>query len=467
MRDGIVALMIISMFPVCFRKPFLGLALFSLMAYMRVQDLTWGFARYLRWSFYIAIITFAGFVAMKGKKQFMQNDIRCWIMVALAVVIALGLIFSGEAHPRDLKNLTEFGKIVGIAVFTTGIIVRRDHLRVMMWVIAGSFGFYGVKNGLAGILSGGNLHILQGPGGMMADNNDFAMALCMGLPLLFHIALSEKSALIRRVMLVMVPLTMITIVLTHSRGAFLAMSCTVFTLIWRSKNRVGGIVAGLLLVVAGVMLAPESYRNRLGTLQEVEKDGSAMGRLAAWATALEMIKGNPILGVGFAHFEQNYETYDPARKEGGHGTGSRVAHNSYLQIWAECGTPAFLMYLSLIALSFVEVWRVRKEARHRFNASWILNYCTMYEASMVAFSVGAMFLNRAHFDLFYHMVAIVACFGRIAREEMNAGQVYNAQAGQRGTLVPAVQPGFGPHRKGRVTQRSGVGFRNTPLIGGA
>lgn len=464
MRDAIVSLAILSALPVCFRKPFLGLALFSLMAYMRIQDLTWGFARYQRWSFYIAMVTFAGFVAMRGQKRFMTNDIRNWIMLFLVVLVTAGIFLSGQGRMSDLRYITEFGKIVTIAVFTTGIVTRREHLRVLVWVIAFSFGFYGVKNGLAGILSGGSLHILQGPGGMMADNNDFAMAMCMGIPLMFHVALSEKSELIRKMMLTFVPLSMITVVLTHSRGAFLAMSCMTFCLIWRSRNRVAGLTAGMLLAFAGLLLVPQSYVDRLSTLREVEKDGSAMGRLAAWRTAGEMIKANPILGVGFAKFEGNYDKYDPAVEERGRGTASRVAHNSYLQIWAECGTPAFLMYMSLIVLSYIEVWRIRKEARVRYFSSWILNYCTAFEGALVSFTVGAMFLNRAHFDLFYHMVAIIACFGRIAREEMANITVHVPQSsGRRGELVPITQPGFGPHNQGRMARR-GFGFRNTPLV---
>lgn len=464
MRDVIVSLAILSMLPVCFRKPFLGLALFSLMAYLRVQDLTWGFARHQRWSFYIAVVTFAGFVAMRGHKKFMLNDIRCWVMVGLAIAVPVGIAASGNASPGDIKGVTEFGKIITIALFTTGIVTRRDHLRVLVWVIAFSFGFYGMRSGVSGILSGGNLQILQGPGGMMADNNDFAMALCMGLPLMFHIALSEKSAVVRRMLLAMVPMTMITIILTHSRGAFLAMSCVIFLLIWRSRNRLAGMSAGLLLVVSGVLLAPDSYTERLSTLRNVEEDGSAQGRLAAWATAAEMIKGNPILGVGFGKFEMNYDRYDPSHVDG-KTSGSRVAHNSYLQIWAECGTPAFLMYFSLIILSFIDVWRVRKEAKVRYFSSWILNYCNMFEGTMLAFTVGAMFLNRAHFDLFYHLVAIIVCFGQIAREEMRNLSVRPTVTSndERGALVPVVKPGFGAHNAGLIAGRHS-GFRNTPAV---
>ena len=50
MRDIIVSLLLVSLLPACYRRPFVGLCVFSWLAYMRVQDLTWGFARGIRWS---------------------------------------------------------------------------------------------------------------------------------------------------------------------------------------------------------------------------------------------------------------------------------------------------------------------------------------------------------------------------------------------------------------------------------
>ena len=47
---------------------------------------------------------------------------------------------------------------------------KKEHLRVLVWVIALSFGFYGIKVGLAGVLSLGRVQVLQGPGGMLEDN---------------------------------------------------------------------------------------------------------------------------------------------------------------------------------------------------------------------------------------------------------------------------------------------------------
>ena len=57
MRDIIFTLMIAGLLPSCFRRPLVGLLTFSWLAYMRTQDLTWGFARHQRWSFLIAGVT--------------------------------------------------------------------------------------------------------------------------------------------------------------------------------------------------------------------------------------------------------------------------------------------------------------------------------------------------------------------------------------------------------------------------
>jgi O-antigen ligase len=160
-----------------------------------------------------------------------------------------------------------------------------------------------------------------------------------------------------------------------------------------------------------------------------------------------MIAANPLLGVGYAKFQQNYKNYDPnaALPSTGleHEVGTRVAHNSYFQIWAEVGTPAFLIYLSLIVLSFLDLARVRREALRRYHSSWILSYATMLEASMLAFVVGSFFLNRAQFDLFYHFVAIVIVFGRVARETMADSQQYPERGTPRGGLALTQSTGFG------------------------
>lgn len=463
MRDVLVTLIVLGALPYCFKRPLVGLLFFSVLAYMRLQDLAWGFARHQRWSFYVAIVTVAGYVAAREKYKPVL-DVRTWMMVALAVLVGLGLFFARGEAPVDPTRYVEYVKIIFIAVFTTALVRTREHLRMIVWVIAMCFAFYGVKSGVAGIVKLGNVYIKRGPGGMLEDNNDFALALAMSVPLLVHLGTSERREILRKGVWLMIPLTMITVVLTRSRGGTVAMGVMAAVLIWRSRNRLLGISLGVLTIGAVVALAPTEYIERIKTIRNYQEEGSAASRIRAWMVAGRMIQDNPITGVGFRRFQMNYLDYEPnPTPDQLSGDGTIVAHNSYLQIWAECGTPAFALYMGLLFLSLFDIWRVRKLARRRYHSSWILSYCTMFEAVLATFMVGSVFLNRAHFDLIYHYVAIVLVFGRVARQEMESELRYplrSAPGPARGTLTAVHRPGFG--RRPRAAR----GFRRTGLAGG-
>ncbi len=447
-RDLLVAAFVLGSLPACFRRPFIGLLVFSVLGYMRIQDLTWGFARFERWSFYVAIVTMAGYVADRNKQP-VVIETRTVLMAVLAAVVGIGHFFVVGPAPVYWPPYIEFVKILGVAVFTTAVVRTREHLRALIWVIAMSFAFYGVKSGIQGILSGGNMTIDRGPGGMLYDNNNFALAMVLAIPILVHLAASEKNLLFQKTLKAMVPLTMITVVLTHSRGAALAMGLALSILVWRSRNRIMGFGILLLAGIGLAAFAPESYLERLETIRHYKDDGSAMGRIAAWKVAGNMIRAHPIFGVGFDRFRMNYARFDytrPAWMQGDEGT--RVAHNSYLQIWAECGSIAFLVYMALLGLTMLDLWRIRQAAKRRYHASWILSYASMFEASMAAFLCGSLFLNRAQFDLIYHYVTIVLVFGRLARAEMADEQRYPLRERQRFGPLTAIE-GRGFDRRAR------------------
>ncbi|MCK6446300.1 MAG: putative O-glycosylation ligase, exosortase A system-associated [Planctomycetes bacterium] len=412
MRDLIFASVILFLLPVVYRRPFIGLLVFSWLAYMRPQDLCWGFARPQRWSFLVAVVTMAGYFS-RPRKEFYRRDLRCTILMALVVVVGLSVLAGREYSSDQFNRYVEFAKVVGVSLFTTTLVSTPERLRVLVWVIAMSFGFYGVKVGLGGVLSGGNMEVLRGPGGMLEDNNDFSLALCMSLPLLIHIGSSEKRPVLRRGVWMIVPLTILTVIMTRSRGGFLSLCICLAVITWRSRNRfLGFSLAGVAALVTFLVL-PDSVFERLGTLQNVEQDGSAMGRIAAWKTAIRMASDNPVLGVGFQMFRRHYSEYASSAAE-----YVRVAHNSYLQVWAETGTISLCLYLFLIFYSLWRVWALRRDALRYFNTSWIINYATMFEAALCAFVLGSTFLNRFAFDLFYHYVGIIVAFEGIAYREM-------------------------------------------------
>jgi putative inorganic carbon (HCO3(-)) transporter len=415
MRDLIVALFGLGAIPVAFARPMAGLLAFSLFAYMRLQDLAWGFASNQRWSLFLAVAMVAGWFFQRNRAQPIWN-LRTGLMAFMLVWTSISLLLATGLDTLSNSFFINFAKVIFVAVFTTALVQRREHLRVFMWVVAMSFAFYGVKSGAQALLSGGS-PILQGPGGMMKDNNDFALALAMAVPLIVGLATSEVNGYYRRWLKIFVPLTYLAVFATRSRGGFLAITLGTLVLVWRSKNRFAGLATLGTFMLLGTLVLPSDMFERLNTLKNVEADGSASGRLKAWGVAGEVIKDYPLFGVGTEQFQKHYLDYG---ERAGTKSGTRVVHNAYLQIWSESGTPVFLAYVAMLAAAVLSVQRLRRRAERVYARSWISSYCTALEGALLTFMLGSVFLNRAHFDLTYHLIAMTVVLDRIASAELDA-----------------------------------------------
>jgi probable O-glycosylation ligase (exosortase A-associated) len=418
-RDVIVLLFVSASLPLAFRRPFYGLLLFSVISYMRLQDLTWAL-RNARLAFASGAALFAGFFLFEwGKRRFWIPDSRMRVLLVLFALVGLSVLLPAEANEVSVAQFFQFAKIVAVALVTTSLVDTRERVRVLLLVIALSLGFFGFKGGAASLVT--RQPILRGPGGFIQDNNDFSLALVMAFPFLYLLGMKEEDRRLRIGLLFSAFGTVLTIALTHSRGGALAFAACLGGMILTSRRRALGITAVIVGLLLLLPLLPSSVWERLASIREYEKDSSAMARLHAWGVALDMIRDRPLLGVGFWNFQVASPRYDPTLTVLPTGeTEAIVAHNSYLQIWAETGTPAFLLYLFLLASTWWAVRRVRREALRRDGPPWIVLTARAFEAAFAGFLVGATFLNRGHFDLYYHLVATAVAFMHVARRELSS-----------------------------------------------
>ena len=141
MRDLVVFAIVMLMLPSSIRRPFVGLLLFSWLAYMRPQDLCWGFARSMRMSFFVGFAMFLGWWANEqGARRFARWDARTLLMTALAFLVTLSYAFAEHQNDYTNQYFVEFLKIVLIALFTTAQVDTRERLRLLLWTIAVSLG---------------------------------------------------------------------------------------------------------------------------------------------------------------------------------------------------------------------------------------------------------------------------------------------------------------------------------------
>ncbi|MFO0981203.1 MAG: putative O-glycosylation ligase, exosortase A system-associated [Planctomycetota bacterium] len=442
-RDILVFAFVFGSFPFCFTRPYYGLLIFSWLGYMRAQDLAWGVARYFRFSFYVAILMLFGWLFYE-RRPFMRRDGRCYLLMVLAAWVFLSILakrVDGTIYYTApvMKKYVEFFKVIVIALFTTGIVDSKKRLWILIGVIAASFGFYGVKGALWGALTGGR--IIQGPGGMLKDNNDLCLALNMNIPFLYYLAWSVNNQRWRTGLLASVVMTIGTIVLTTSRGGFVTLAAVSFFIVMKSRKKLLGCSIGAVAGIIFLLALPADYVARLKTIKSPEQEASARARLDSWMTALKMVRANPAFGVGFNNFRPVFAFYD-VNPEGGIKSVSRVAHNSYLQLWAESGTPALFFFLVTIAYSYYRMGKLRRWNYRVHGPIWVTNFTQMIQLSLTAFVVGGTFLNRAHFDFLYHLIAISVCLEVVAEREVAARKRGGPREVKRGEVKVTIADPF-------------------------
>lgn len=432
MRDLVVFLVFVSILPMSFLRPWVGFCAFSWLAYNRTQDLTWGFARGLPISQLIAVAMILGWLTIDFKPIRLRTPMMK-AMVLMLLWIVISMIATGLDWELQGRRITDLAKVMLVCLMGGAMLTSRHRLRVLMAIIALGLGFYSAKNGVLYIL--GNRSI-SGPGGMLKDNNDFALAMVMNIPVLYYLSAEMKplkyGGFISKFMRVALPLSFLTIMSTGSRGGFLALGATMIVMALKSRWRVTAITGLVLVGVLGVFLAPAEYKERIVTIfaGSEQRDASVQGRLTSWKVASNMIQTNPLVGIGMNKTVDEYNNYTAGllNEEGTTDQYARVAHNSYLQIWSESGTPAYLLFMFML-LGTIVYLNVKGRQFKRSGDEWAVPYCNALEVSLIAFVVGATFLNRAHFDLIYQFVVIAGVLPVVVLIERNARGLRDHHAG--------------------------------------
>ncbi len=114
----------------------------------------------------------------------------------------------------------------------------------------------------------------------------------------------------------------------------------------------------LVVVVSLIMAFPNSRRRVESSFKKFQQGGVSRlleFRYYHWGNSLMMIKEHPVLGVGLGNWRFNYPLYyksftpDPTFN---YNVQVRKTHNDYLQLAAECGIPALVLFLLLWGRQF-------------------------------------------------------------------------------------------------------------------
>ena len=225
-------------------------------------------------------------------------------------------------------------------------IQSRKHIELFIWVAVLSIGFYGVKGGLFTLLTGGQHRVWGPPGGFIQDNNELAVALVMIIPLIYYLRLVAKRALVRHALLIMMVLCMVSAIGSQSRGALLAIVAMSAVLWWRTRRKLLAGAMFIALAVGMFTFMPESWHDRMSTIQAYEGDDSAVSRIEAWKMCINLANDRPIGGGFNIYTPATYAKYNPNSRL------PQAAHSIYFSVLGEHGWVGLFLFLLLGLLSF-------------------------------------------------------------------------------------------------------------------
>ena len=237
------------------------------------------------------------------------------------------------------------------------------------------------------------------------DPNDLAYILATTVPIAVWLLL-QASRRARPVLLVTLGLMFGAIILTFSRGALVGLAAA---LIWHVLTEQRGrlvVVAGVIVVAVVstlllIQLNPKQLQTGLNAKEKVAST-NVNTRLDAWSAAARLASDHPF-GVGPGNFRLYYleETGRPP------GTDALVVvHNAYLDVAAELGIAAMLVFLLYLGGSFVRA----SVARARGNGPPGL--ATAVRTALVVACVAGFFLSEQYYAPFWLLGALATAMWR-------------------------------------------------------
>ncbi len=151
--------------------------------------------------------------------------------------------------------------------------------------------------------------------------------------------------------------------LTFSRGGYLGMISgvgVVIILLWRQIAFDKKIVLGLISVIAIVFLLTisQSVLNRFLSSFDFN-EGSNTERLKSWDQGAEMFANNFLFGVGIGNYSLEVNPTIEYRSP-------VYAHNLYLDIGAEMGIFALIVWTLLISITIFQLYKASKNSNNEF-----------------------------------------------------------------------------------------------------
>lgn len=398
MRDFVLGPIVLAIAAYGLLHPWLGVLGWTWISIMNPHAYAWRLNSYPV-AAAIAASILIGVLVTKDRRQFVATPETVVLIVFMVwMTVTLPFSFFFEDSYVLWKRVMKIDLMIVVALT---VLYSRKHIILLTWVLVFSLGFYGFKGGLFTLATGGNFRVWGPTGSYIEGNNEIALALVMIIPLMRYLQLVSENKWVKRGLLATMVLSAVAALGSQSRGALLAIVAMATVMWWRSEKKVIGIAVFFALGIALLSFMPESWWNRMETIQTYQEDTSATGRINAWWMAWNLASDN-LFGGGFmVSTRELFARYAPDP------TAVHAAHSIYFMVLGEHGFIGLLLFLLLWTLVWRSAGRLRVQASKHPQTQWLSQLGAMCQVSLAGYAVGGAFLSLSYYDLPYNILVLV------------------------------------------------------------
>ncbi|HVW48647.1 MAG TPA: O-antigen ligase family protein [Solirubrobacterales bacterium] len=321
------------------------------------------------------------------------------IAALFGFVVGLSLLFAHDPAGGLTKAL-RYASFFLILFLAIQLIQDRKTLMRVLRVLTAATAL-AAAYGLVQFLSGA----AERASGPIPDPNDFAYMMATVIPIALFLAREDRG---RRLLWGIATLLLFGAILaTLSRGALVGLAVL---LLWAVVTRRIGFAGTISLILSSLVLIGLALTLWSSVINERLEEKSRIGaanvesRAAFWSAAERMAMDHPILGVGpgaFSTEAKNYVRNSPIALE------NPLVHNSYLEILAEDGPFALLLFLGMLAAAWIAATGAERMARiHRDKETRAL--ASAVKGMLLVATVSGIFLSEQVSPPFWVAAALAA-----------------------------------------------------------
>jgi O-antigen ligase len=380
------------------------------------------------------------------------------VLWAWVSAVQSGGLPTATTGAEDITKLWIISFVIYVAVRSP------EQLRFYIAFIIGCFLLYPVRGAYVNYFGGYSLFGRAIWSNAYANPNDLASFALLFLALTLGYALVGRHRLWRLGALGAGASMVVLILLTQSRGGFLALVCTSLIALGVLRQRMRALIVLAVVGTIAIPFVPESAWRRFQGLAKVtsargmrgvDSQGSAEQRFQVLQVALRMAGDHPLFGVGPKRYAE--ESVDYGNRMSGQYPlvrGVTDPHNTYLRLATELGLPGVVLFIGMIGGTLRRSWAMSaKLIAAGERAGQMIRISLL---GLVAYMLQGLFNSVPYINILYIIVALLACM--VARGEgvLAAGLVsvgaeptrraraFRRPAGVRGGLSAAGDgiPGF-------------------------